>query len=135
MNKQQIIGLVLFVLGTVVAVNAAFVRSALGDLPSSAREMGEQMVAHLPKECPTPSEELEVGGVLGWILGSKIEEGDQKFAEVCEDFKAKVGAIPGQIETSVGAQIREARGTLFNLLVGGVILLLVGLALLWRKPE
>lgn len=135
MNKQHIIGLVLFVFGAVTTVNAIFVQSAIGNLPSAAEKMGEQMVAHLPQECPNPSEELKVGFVVRWLVGSEIEEGGKKFTEVCEGFVAKVEEIPFQVKKSVRGQIQEAQGMLSVLIAAGLLSLVVGFALLWRKPH
>ena len=134
MNKQHIIGLVLFVFGAVTTVNATFVQSAIGNLPSAAEKMGEQMAAHLPQECPNLSEELDVGFVVRWLVGSEIEEGEQKFAEVCEGFVTKVKEIPTQVKESVKGQISGVHGTLSALIAAGLLSLVVGFALLWRKP-
>ena len=139
MNKQHIIGLVLFVFGAVTTVNATFVQSAIGNLPSAAEEMGEQMVAHLPQECPDISKGLDEGSLfiraVNAIFSSEIKEGGEKFTKACDGFVAKVKAIPSQVGESVKGQIQEVHGTLSALIAAGLLSLVVGFALLWRKPH
>ena len=146
MDKQQIIGLILLVLGMIFVSNAIFAKVAIGNLPSAIEGAGDKIVEENLSnilKCDNISQMVKektqesgfVARTMILLFESDISKKADEIKGICDKFVENAEAAPANIKNAVEAEVDKAQGNLSALILAGLLLLIVGFALLWRKPS